>query len=101
MAEEAEAGYGGAKVKPVGFREKVDSRKQFISNAVMGILEIGLGLSQRATQHTLGKWVTHRHTHTQACQNECTQTHHKTYSIVMTKTSPAIISSIVQKSKSL
>lgn len=37
----------------MGFREKVDSRKQFISNAMGGVLEVSLGLSQGATQHTL------------------------------------------------
>ena len=59
VTDEVQAGYGGAKMNPVGFREKVDSRKQFISNAVGSVLEVGLGLSQGATQHTLGKWVMH------------------------------------------
>lgn len=67
VADEVKAGHSGAEVNPVGFREKIDSRKQFISDAVTGVLEVGLGLSQRATQHTLGKRIT------RACQNECTK----------------------------
>lgn len=59
VADEVKAGYSGTEVNPVGFGEKVDSREQFSSNAVIGVLEVGLGLSQGATQHTLGKWVTH------------------------------------------
>ena len=49
VADEVKAGYSGAEVDPVGFREKVDSREQFISHAVIGVLEIDLGLSQGAT----------------------------------------------------
>lgn len=62
VADKVKAGYSGAEVNPVGFREKVDSREQFISNVVIGVLEISLGLSQGATQHTLGKWARHTHT---------------------------------------
>lgn len=61
VADKVKAGYNGAKVNPVGFREKVDSREQFISDAVKGVLEVGLGLTRGATQHTLRKWVTHKH----------------------------------------
>lgn len=55
MAEEVEAGYSGAEGNPVRLREKVRSREQFLSDAVKGVLEVGLGLSQGATQHTLGR----------------------------------------------
>lgn len=55
VADKVKAGYSGAEVNPLGFREQVNSREQFIWDAVRGILEVGLGLSQGATQHTLGK----------------------------------------------
>ena len=63
VADEVKAGHSGAEVNPVGLREKINSGEQLISDAVTGVLEVGLGLSQRATQHTLGKWIT------RACQN--------------------------------
>ncbi len=53
MADEVEAGDSGADMNPVGLREKIDSCEQFFSDAVISILEVGLGLSQGATQHTL------------------------------------------------
>lgn len=59
VADEVKAGYSGAEVNPVRFREKVNPGEQFFSNVVISILQVGLGLSQGATQHTLGKWVTH------------------------------------------
>lgn len=58
VADKVKAGYNGAEVNPLGFREKVDTREQFFSNVVISILQVGLGLSQGTTQHTLGKWVT-------------------------------------------
>ena len=57
VADKVEAGHSGTKVDPVRFREKVNSREQFISDVVGGILEVGLGLTQRAAQYRLGKWV--------------------------------------------
>lgn len=38
VTDKVEAGYSGAEVNPVGFREKVDSREQFIFNAVGSVL---------------------------------------------------------------
>lgn len=70
MAGEVQAGYSGAEVSPVWFREKTDSREQFIPNAVIGVLEVSLGLSQGAAQYTLGKSVTHTHTQTQIITSE-------------------------------
>lgn len=55
MADEVKAGYGGTEVNPVRFREKVDSWEQFVSDAVGGVQEVSLGLSQRAAECTLGK----------------------------------------------
>lgn len=46
VADEVQAGHSGANVNPVGFREKVHTRKQFISNAVGGVLKVILGLIQ-------------------------------------------------------
>lgn len=46
VADEVKAGYSGAKVNPVGFREQVNSWEQFIFDGVKGVLEVGLGLSQ-------------------------------------------------------
>lgn len=34
VADEIKAGYSGTKVNPMRFREKVNSREQFISNVV-------------------------------------------------------------------
>lgn len=59
MAEEFQAGYCGAEVNPVWFREKISPREQFFSDAVVSILQIGLRLSRGATQHTLEKHNTH------------------------------------------
>ncbi|TNN28597.1 hypothetical protein EYF80_061255 [Liparis tanakae] len=64
VADEVKAGDGGAQVNPLGFREKVDSREQLVSDAVIGVMEVGLWLSQGTTQHTLGRGVIHTHTHT-------------------------------------
>lgn len=55
MAEEFQAGYHGAEVNPVWFREKISPREQFFSNAVVSILQVGLRLSRGATEHTLDK----------------------------------------------
>lgn len=56
VANEIEAYYSGAEGKPAGLSEKVDSREQFILDAVGGILQVGLRLS-RAAQHTLRKFI--------------------------------------------
>lgn len=52
-AGEMKAGYSGAEVSSAGFREKVDTREQLVSDAMTGVLEISLGLNQGAGQHTL------------------------------------------------
>lgn len=69
ITDEVKAGYSGAKVNSVGFREKVDPRKQLIANDVIGILEVGLGLSQGATQYTLAQWVTNTSMSECVCTN--------------------------------
>lgn len=58
ITDEVKAGHSGAKVNSVGFREKVDPRKQLFANDVISVLEVGLGLSQGATQYTLAQWIT-------------------------------------------
>ena len=60
-ADKVKAGYSGSKVNSVRFREEVNSREQFIPDAVGGVQEVILGLGQGATQHTLRKHQTHRH----------------------------------------
>lgn len=53
VTDKVEAGYSSAEVDPVGFREQVDPRDQFFSDAVMSIVQGSLGLSQGTAQHTL------------------------------------------------
>lgn len=63
VANKVEACNGIAKVKPVGLRKKIHTREQLITNAMICILQVSLGLAHGAKKHTLGKWVTKRHTH--------------------------------------
>lgn len=53
VTNEVKARHSGAEVKPVGFREKVYPRDQFIFNDVGGILQVIVGVSHAATQQTL------------------------------------------------